>query len=73
MEDELNPEAAAEFAGEAQPEQAPVGDVKMVVEAILADQGSLQMLAQALAPLLGLTGTESEEGAEEAPAEEEVE
>lgn len=58
MEEDFNPEAAGEF----EEAEAPQGgqDVKMVIEAILADTTSLQMLAQALAPLLGLTGTEAD-------------
>lgn len=61
MEEDFNPEAASEFEGgegEAQTPERP--DIKMVIEAILADTTSLQMLAQALAPLLGLTGTKTE-------------
>ena len=72
MEDEkFNPEAASEFTNE-ETTEAPRQDIKMVIEALLADTPSLQMLAQALAPLLGLTGSETETPPEgEAPAEEE--
>lgn len=67
-EKEFNAEAAGEFTEEA-PVEEPRQDLKMVIEALLADTTSLEMLAQALAPLLGLTGTETPT---EPPAEEEV-
>jgi hypothetical protein len=66
MEEEFNAEAAGEF--QEAPVEEPRQDLKMVIEALLADTTSLEMLAQALAPLLGLTGTESSA----APLDEEV-
>lgn len=72
MEEDFNPEAAGEFE-EAEAPQEGRQDVAMVIEAILADTTSLQMLAQALAPLLGLTGTEADTEPLPEEVEEEVE
>lgn len=70
MDEEFNPEAASEFEGGEKETPTPERpDIKMVIEAILADTTSLQMLAQALAPLLGLTGTEATGTEEETPEE----
>lgn len=72
-EEKFNAEAAGEFTEEA-PVEEPRQDLKMVIEALLADTTSLEMLAQALAPLLGLTGTDSDAGIpDEGAVEEEVE
>ena len=68
MNEEFNPEVAGDFEAEGTPQEAPQ-EADMVVEAIVNSPSALEVLAAALAPLMGGApeGDEGEPIVEELP------